>query len=90
MKIVNINVDSTGWIPAHEGEALWSKTIILRCVGTCVPLRACKVNPVVVGNGVQTTSNTGTTRSRGSVGVIISVVNVGMVVEILIELMSYT
>lgn len=88
MKVVNINVDSSGWVPAHESEALWSKTIILRCVGASIPLRAREVNPVVVGDCVQTTSDARATRCCGPVGVVISVVNVGMVVEILNRIRS--
>lgn len=83
MKIVNINVDSSGWVPAHESEALWSKAIIFRCVGTGIPLSTREVDPVVIRDCVQTTSDACTTRCCGSVGVVVSIVNVGMVVEIL-------
>lgn len=88
MKVININVDSSRRVPTHKGESFGSKTIAFRGVGARVPLGTGEVNPVVVGNRIQTTANGCATRSGGSVGVVISVVYVGMVVEILDSLVS--
>lgn len=83
VEVVEVDIDSIGRVPAHECEALWGQTVCAGCIGAYVPFHTCEIYPVVVGDGVQTTSEGCAARSSGPVGVGICFIDVGMVVEIL-------
>jgi hypothetical protein len=83
VKVVEVYIDSVGRVPAHERETLRGQTVRAGCIGAFVPFHACEVYPVVVGDGVQTTSDSCAARSSGPVGVGICFIDVGVVVEIL-------
>lgn len=84
VQIVRVNVDAVGNLDAHEGEALGSQAIGTRGVGAVVPLDAGEVDPVKIGQSVETRANDGAARRSGAVGVCIRLVDGGMVVEVLL------
>lgn len=85
MDVVEVNIDSVCGVPAHESESLGSQAIRPGCIGAFVPFHAGEVDPIIVGNCVETTSNRCTARSRRPVGMVIGLIDVGVVVEILID-----
>jgi len=83
MQIVQVNVNSIGRVPPHKCEALWSQTIRAGGIGTFVPFDTREVNPVVVRDGIEATSNGSTSGRCRSICVIISRVDICVVVEVL-------
>jgi hypothetical protein len=57
MEVVEVDEHAIGRVPTHEGESLGSQAIRAGCIGARIPLDAREINPVVVGDGVQTTSD---------------------------------
>jgi hypothetical protein len=68
---------------SHEGESLGSETIRSRGIRAGVPLHAGEVNPVEVGDRVETGTEERTSRSGCAVWMIIRGIDTGMVIEIL-------
>lgn len=85
VEVVDVDVDTIGRVPSHKGEALGSQAIGARSIGACIPFAAREVNPVIVGDGIETASNCGSARCCCAVGVIIICIDVGMVVKVLIQ-----
>jgi sensor histidine kinase regulating citrate/malate metabolism len=85
MNIVKVDIDSFRRVPAHKCQTLGSQTIRTRSIRAFVPFLASEINPVVVGYGVQATSNCCATRSGSSVGMVVCVIDIGVIVEILFE-----
>lgn len=85
MDVIKVNVDPVCRIPAHESESLGSQAIRPRCIGALVPLHAREIDPVIVGDRVQTASDRCTTRSRSPVGMVIGFIDIGVIVEILVH-----
>lgn len=75
VQIVRVNVDAVGNLDAHEGEALGSQAIGTRGVGAVVPLDAGEVDPVKVGQSVETRANDGAARCSSAVGMRIRLVD---------------
>lgn len=85
MDIVKVDIDSFRRVPAHEGEALGSQAIRTGSVGAFVPFDTCEINPVMIGYSVKAASNSCTARSGSPVAVDICFIDVGVVVEILVQ-----
>lgn len=54
VQVVDINPNTLINLDAHEGEALRSQTIGSRGVRAIIPFNALEINPVKVGQGVET------------------------------------
>lgn len=85
MDVIKVNVDSVRRVPAHESESLGSQAIRPRCIGAFVPFHAREINPVIVGDRVQTASDRCTARSCSPVGMVIGLIYIGVVIEILVH-----
>jgi hypothetical protein len=84
VEIVKVNVDSSGWVPSHECDALGGQTIGTRCIRASIPLDASVINPIIVGDSIQTTSNSSPARCGCPVNMVVGCIDVGMIIEILI------
>lgn len=83
MQVHKVNISTLGEPDPHEGEPFWCQTIVLGSVGTFVPLRATRVDPVVVGEGVKTRTEGHTTRRGGPIWVGVVLIQSSMVIEVL-------
>lgn len=84
MKVVKINLNALN-LHAHEAETLGSQTIA-RVQVALVPLLADKTSPVIVGDSVETIAKRNAPRGRSTVRMVISRIDVGMVVEVLLHM----
>ena len=85
MEVVDVNVHSLRRVPSHESEPLRSQAISPRSIRAGLPLDAFKVDPAVVRERVQATTKWHAARSGSPLGMIVSLVDGGMVVEVFLE-----
>lgn len=83
VQVVDVDVDALGDADADEGEALGGQAVGAGGVGARVPLDAFEVDPVKVGEGVEAGAEGDAARGRGAVGMVVRLVDVGVVVEVL-------
>lgn len=84
MKVVKINLDALN-LHAHEAETLGGQTIA-RVQVALVPLLADKASPVIVGDSVETIAKRNAPRGRSTVRMVVSRIDVGMVIEVLLHM----
>lgn len=83
MQIIKIRINTLFKTHPHNREPLWRETIGPARLGASLPLDALKVDPVVVGEGIQARAKGDAARGCGAVGVGICFVEGGVVVEVL-------
>jgi len=84
VEVVKIDLN-TADLHAHEAETLGGQTIS-RVQVTLVPLLASEASPWVVGNSVESITEGNTAGSRSALRVVVSGVDVGVVVEVLLHM----
>lgn len=83
MQIIKIRINTLFKTHPHNREPLWRETIGPARLGASLPLDALKVDPVVVGEGIQARAKGDAARGCSAVGVGICFVEGGVVVEVL-------
>lgn len=83
MQVDKVDIDTLFESDPHERETFWCQAVVFRSIGALTPLGTAKVDPVVVGEGVETRTEWYTTGCGGPVGMSVVLIKSSMVVEVL-------
>ena len=84
MEVVKIDLNIAN-LHAHEAETLGGQTVS-RVQVALVPLLASEASPWVIGNSIEAITERNTARSRSALRMVVSRVDVGVVVEVLLHM----
>lgn len=83
MQVDKVDIDTLFKSDPHERETFWCQAVVFRSIGAFSPLGTAEVDPIVVGEGVETRTEWHTTGCGRPVGVSVVLVQSSMVVEVL-------
>lgn len=85
VEVVDVDIHALGRIPAHEREALRRQTIRARSIRADFPLNTDKIDPVPSRHSIHTASERHSAGSSSAEGMVIGLVDRGVVVEVFLH-----